>query len=118
VPEAARVLRPGGEMVFLVNGTLAILCMPDEPEIRPLVDRMLRPYFGLHRLDWRSDDSANFCIGYGAWIRLLRSNGFEVEDLVELQAPEGFLGVRFGWLEPEWAKRWPAEEIWKARKAG
>ena len=31
----------------------------------------------------------NFALGYGDWIRLLRANGFEVEDLVELQAPEG-----------------------------
>ena len=30
IPEAARLLRPGGELVFLRNSTLVILCSPDE----------------------------------------------------------------------------------------
>ncbi len=30
IPEAARLLRPGGELVFLRNSTLAILCSPDD----------------------------------------------------------------------------------------
>jgi SAM-dependent methyltransferase len=79
VPEAARLLRPGGELVFLVNGTLSILCMPDEEEVLPPVDQLLRPYFGLHRMQWKSDDSVAFHLGYGAWIALLRANGFEIE---------------------------------------
>ena len=31
--------------------------------------------------------AVEFHLGYGDWIRLLRANGFEVEDLIELQAP-------------------------------
>ena len=31
MPEAARLLRPGGRLVFLTNSTLAMLCVPDEP---------------------------------------------------------------------------------------
>src|ERR671916_973722 len=30
IPEAARILRPGGRLVFLVNGTLVILCTADD----------------------------------------------------------------------------------------
>ena len=30
IPEAARLLRPGGELVFLRNSTLAMLCAPDD----------------------------------------------------------------------------------------
>ena len=30
IPEAARLLRPGGRLVFLVNGVLLALCLPDE----------------------------------------------------------------------------------------
>jgi len=30
IPEAARLLRPGGRLVFLMNGTLLMLCVPDE----------------------------------------------------------------------------------------
>ena len=87
VPEAARLLRPGGRLVFLVNGLMLTLCSPDAEE--PATDRLLRPYFGLHRLEWSADNSVNFCLGYGDWIRLLRSSGFDVEDLVELRPRRG-----------------------------
>src|ERR671914_1368916 len=50
IPEAARLLRPGGHLVFLVNGTLMNLTSPDALE-RP-GRRLLRDYFGLHRLEW------------------------------------------------------------------
>ena len=32
IPEAARLLRPGGRLVFLGNSTLLMLCAPDEDE--------------------------------------------------------------------------------------
>jgi len=115
VPEAARLLRPEGELVFLVNGTLSILTSPDEE--KPPGRELLRPYFGMHRFDWEDDDSVNFYLGYGDWIRLLRGCGFEVLDLVELQAPESGREHRYPVLpERWWARQWPSEEIWRARK--
>ena len=54
IPEAARLLRPGGRLIFLINATLLMLCMPDEE--RPATNEMLRPLRGLHRLEWSSDD--------------------------------------------------------------
>ncbi len=115
IPEAARLLRPGGWLIFLVNGTLMLLCTPpDAAEDTPAGECLARPYFGLHRLDW-NDGSANFALGYGDWLRLLRANGFDVEDLIEVQAPEGAT-TDFPIVTPEWARQWPAEEIWKARK--
>jgi hypothetical protein len=48
-------------------------------------------------------------------IRLLRSSGLEVEDLVELRPAEGAT-TRFPYVRPEWSRRWPSEEVWKARK--
>jgi SAM-dependent methyltransferase len=116
VPEAARLLRPGGRLVFLVNSAVLMLCMPDEDEIRPAVERLLRPYFGMHRFEWRSDDSVNFNLTHGEWIRLLRTSGFEVEDLIEVRAPEGAARPSEELARPEWARQWPTEEIWKARK--
>jgi SAM-dependent methyltransferase len=116
VPEAARLLRPGGELVFLVNGTFSVLCWPDDEE-EPPTEELRRPYFGLGRLEWPDDGSVEFHQGYGSWIRVLRESGFEVVDLVELRAPEGAEPTRFpGWVSPDWARRWPAEEIWRARK--
>ncbi len=114
VPEAARLLRPGGELIFLVNGTILMLCMPDDDS--PATDRLVRDYFGMHRFEWPGEDGIDFHIGYGEWIRVLRANGFEVEDLIEIQAPADAEETRYPWASKEWARRWPSEEIWKARK--
>jgi len=114
IPEAARLLRPGGELVFLLHGMISVLCSPDD-EDEPLPDRLLRDYFGLHRIDWPDPGGTTFHLGYGEWIRLLRANGFEVIDLLEVRPPEGAT-TRFPWITLEWARRWPCEEVWKARK--
>ncbi len=117
VPEASRLLRPGGLLEFLTNGTLLMLCMPEEDA--PVEEQLLRDYFGMHRFEWpQIDKSVEFHLGYGDWIRLLRQEGFEVEELREVQAPEAAEPNRFGYVSPEWARRWPSEEVWLARKRG
>jgi SAM-dependent methyltransferase len=117
IPEAARLLRPGGELVFLVNGIFAILCDPDAGEDAPADDRLHRPLFGMHRLQWTGEDSVEFHLPHGKLIELLRESGFEVEGLTEIRPPDGST-TRYPWASLEWAQRWPCEEIWKARKAG
>lgn len=116
VPEAARLLRPGGELVFLVNGTFLMLCVPDGATGRKAGGHLLRDYFGMHRFDWPDGRTVDFHLGYGDWIRLLRCNGFQIEDMIELRPPEG-ADTRFAFVTSAWARRWPAEEVWKARKA-
>lgn len=116
VAEAARLLRPGGRLVFLTNGYLLMLCAPDAEE-DPATDRLLRPSFGMHRFEWPDDPSVEFHLAHGDWIRVLRENGFEVEDLIELQAPADAQTNAF-FVSPEWAQRWPSEEVWVARKRG
>ena len=115
IPEAARLLRERGLLVFLRNSTLAILCSPD---VGAVGDRLLRPQFGMHRFDWRGDDGGiEFHLGHGDWVRLLRANGFEILDLIELQAPAGAVThEHYDFVSAEWAKQWPSEEIWVARK--
>jgi len=115
IPEATRLLRPGGRLHFLVNGTLLMLCSPDD-EDAPVEDRLLRDYFDMHRFDWPGDSAVDFHLGYGDWIRLLRANGLEVEDLVEVRPQEGAT-TRYPWARLDWARRWPSEEVWKARKS-
>ena len=87
VPEAARVLRGGGRLIFLVNGLLLMLAMPDEE--RPASNELLRPLRALRRLEWSEDDSVNFHLSHGDWIDLLRGNGLTVERLAELYPPDG-----------------------------
>ena len=55
IPEAARLLRPGGELIFLLNSVLLMLTVPDA-EDQPATDRLLRPFFGMHRFEWPDDD--------------------------------------------------------------
>lgn len=114
IPEASRLLRSGGELVFLGNSTLFMLCVPDEDET-PATAELLRPQFGMHRFEWSDDPTIEFHLGHGDWIRLLRQNGFEVLDLVELR-PEAGATSPFGFVETWWAERWPCEEVWRARK--
>ena len=114
IPEASRLLRPRGRLVFLINATLLMLCMPDAE--RAATNELLRPLRGLHRLEWSDEDSVNFALGYGDWIRVLTGNGFVVENLIELWPKEGAT-TDFPFVTPEWAAQWPSEEVWIARKA-
>jgi hypothetical protein len=49
-------------------------------------------------------------------LRLLRDTGFEIEALHELQAPEGDDAEPRFFLTRGWARRWPCEEVWVARR--
>jgi SAM-dependent methyltransferase len=113
IPEAARLLRPGGELVFLKHGTLLALCAPDGEGAADA--RLLRDYFGLHRLEWSDDESIEFTLPIGEWLRLFRRNGLEALDLIELRAPADGV-TRYPYVTAAWASRWPSEEIWRVRK--
>jgi len=113
IPEAARLLRSGGRLVFMCNTPLAILCAPDEEGA--VVETLQRPQKGLGRIEW---DGIEFHLAHGERIDLLRANELEVERLVELYAPDDAVDHEYyDGVGVEWAKRWPAEEIWMARKA-
>ena len=114
VPEAARLLRPGGELIFLVNSALLVLCEADEDGVAAS-DRLRRPAFGMYRMEWPGESGVEFHLSHGDWIRLLRRSGFEIEDLIEIQAPEDGT-TRYDFVTLEWARQWPSEEIWKARR--
>jgi SAM-dependent methyltransferase len=117
IPEASRLLRPGGELMFLGNGTILAMCVREYESEGPATDRLLRSYFGMHRFEWPDDESIEFHLGYGDWIRLLRANDFEILDLVELR-PHEDATTRYPFVDLEWARRWPSEEVWRARKHG
>ena len=113
IPEAARLVRTGGRLVFLCNSTLVILCSGDD---EPAGERLERPQFGLHRTEW-PEGGVEFHLPHGEWVDLLRANGFEIERLLELQAPpDAETHPYYAYVTADWARQWPAEEIWVARK--
>ena len=114
LPEAYRLLRRGGKLAFLHTSPLAYCCFPDVGQI---TEQLQRPYFDVHRVIWPGDDGVEFQLGHGDWIALLRDTGFVVERLIELQATESAVTHEYYNDVPvEWARQWPEEEIWVARK--
>ena len=113
VPETARLLREKGRLVFLRNSPLSMLCMTLER-----VDECLqRPQHGTGRIEWPDTREVEFHPSHGELIDILRGAGFEVERLIELYAPDDAeTHAYYGYVTAEWARKWPAEEIWVASK--
>mgnify|MGYP003111889343 FL=1 len=116
IPEAARLLKPGGRLHFLGNHPLVLLCTP--PDGSPTEPVLHRDWRGMHRFDWRTVEidpgGVEFNLGFADWLRLFRDSGFVVEDHLELSIPrssEDRHGVTI-----EWARRFPVEQVWKLRR--
>jgi SAM-dependent methyltransferase len=112
VPEAARLLRPGGLFAFSHTSIILALCWAldaDHPS-----DRLVHDYFGLRSLD--DGDTIDFNLPYGEWIRLFRQHGFEIEDLIEPRpGPDATSSYRNA-EDLAWSRRWPSESIWRLRR--
>jgi len=114
LPEVARLLRPGGRVVFLTNSHLSALCVPPDEGVAQ--ERLLRGYAQAYRVKW-AGGGVEFHPSHGDWVRLLRRSGFVVEALHELFAPADRSDHPFYEIvSPHWASRWPAEELWVARR--
>jgi SAM-dependent methyltransferase len=112
IREAARLARPGGRLIFLCNSTLSVLCMTMEG----IGEQLVRPQLGLHKTEWEDTKEVEFHLGHGDWVDLLRSNGFEVERLVELFAPaDAETHSFYNYVTADWASQWPSEDLWVAR---
>jgi SAM-dependent methyltransferase len=115
LPEAHRLLRPGGRLVFMRPTPLLYLCGGEDGR---LTETLHEPKRGMNRFEapGRSDE---FVLSHGDLFAALRSSGLEVENLVEVYAPEGAQRHEYyAYTTPEWARQWPADEIWAARKPG
>ena len=112
VPEAARVLRTGGRLVFSHSSPIEALCW-DEPS-QSMTSRLQRPYFDLHREDW--SEYVTFNLPYSGWVRLFRDSGLLVEDLIELRPAADAVSTYRDDADRAWARRFPMDEIWRLRK--
>jgi SAM-dependent methyltransferase len=112
VPEAARVLRPGGLLAFSIASPLHFLCW--NPKTQHIDDRLHGDYFQM-RSD-ENESSIQFQRPYGDWIRLFRRHGLLVEELLHLRPPARATTTYTDYVSLEWARRWPAEDLWRVRK--
>jgi len=112
--EVGRLLRPRGSLIFVTNSPLLMACTPEDGARAG--DRLLRDYFASPVREYPDEGVVEFHLTHGNWIELLNAYGFVVERLVELRPPHG-TQPRFDFVSIEWARRWPSEEIWVARKA-
>jgi SAM-dependent methyltransferase len=113
VPQVARLLRPGGLFAFNHPSPFETVCWPlDADEVG---ERLALDYFGMHRFD--DGEETFFNLPYGEWIRLFRANGFAVEGLIEPQPGPNATSSYRSAASLAWARRWPAENIWRLRLA-
>jgi SAM-dependent methyltransferase len=112
VPEASRLLRPGGLLAFSAATPILNICW-NEVEDR-IDERLHANYFEQHRFEDAS--SVVFSLPYGQWIALFRRCGFIIEDLIELRAPVEPETTYTDFVRHDWARKWPAEQIWRVRR--
>jgi SAM-dependent methyltransferase len=114
VREAGRLLRAGGRLVFLTNSTLLVTCTSEDGG--GASTWLVRDHFSRFRIESHEDGPVEFHLTHGRWVRILRAHGFLVEDLIETRPPRD-APPRPEFATPEWADRWPTEDIWIATKA-
>ncbi len=112
VPQAARVLRPGGRLVFSTSSPFRNLAQNRRTD--RIGGRLLYDYFGLHRVEY--PEEVNFQLPYGEWIRLFSDNGLVVESLTETRPRPDDKTPYLTTRESLWARHWPLESIWQVRK--
>ena len=111
VPEIARLLRPGGRCAFSHTTQLALLTDAGKGPTK----KLHREWSEVRNITW-PEGTSEFQRSPGEWIRLFGAHDLEVEDLIELLAPEGAATTYDEFASYEWARRWPAEQIWKLRR--
>jgi ubiquinone/menaquinone biosynthesis C-methylase UbiE len=112
IPEVARVLRPGGRLAFSIHSPLLFICWNPKTE---RVDRRL--HFDYFDMRSEADESSiQFQLPYGEWIELFRSSGLELQRLVHLRPADDATTTYDDYAPYEWARRWPAEDLWVVDK--
>ncbi len=116
VPEAARLLRPGGLFAFSANTPLLDLAWPPDAD-HPGEQLVLNYWEQIQRIE-PPGEAIGFQLTYGEWIALFIAQGFTVESLVELRPAADAVSSYRSEADREWARRWPMEHIWRVRRRG
>ena len=93
-----------------------MLTSPDVDPIEPAGTELLRPYFGMRRFEWVDDDVGRLpprLRRLDPRADLARLRGRAARRAAQPRASDS---GRYDLFTAEWAERWPAEEMWKARK--
>jgi SAM-dependent methyltransferase len=112
VSEASRVLKPTGLFAFCMSTPIRDICF--DSDVGKVKSELAADYFELSACD--DGQTVEYQLPYGAWIRLFRRHGLVVEDLVEIQAPVDATTTYSDFVPASWARKWPAEHIWKLKK--
>jgi ubiquinone/menaquinone biosynthesis C-methylase UbiE len=112
IREVARILRPGGLFAFCMSSPLRDLCWDEETDM--VTDHLQMNYFRMGKSEYQ--ESTSYQYGYGKWIQLFLQYGFIIENLIEIRAPKGKQTSYVDFIPYAWARKWPAENIWKIRK--
>lgn len=117
LPEAWRLLRPGGRLVFLGNHPMVILCSPLDGS--PCDRTLHRPYRDMWGADWTTVEfepsGVCFNLTTSGWMDLFAKIGFTVTRYQELFAPDWAMGTRAA-IPADWAKEFPIEQVWHLEK--
>jgi len=114
--EAHRLLRPHGQLILITNSPLLMTCTP--PDGGPVRDWLVRDHFGAPWFEFPDEGAVEFHLTHGEWVRMLNAMGFVLENLIEVQPSPEARARAVGFASLKWARRWPSEDIWVARKAG
>lgn len=115
IPECARLLRPGGLLAWCWGTPTLEACWPVDTEVAGR--ELVRDVHDMHRFIDEMDGTVSFMLPHSRTIAALRGAGLVVEDLLELRPPADATSTYRPLPEQlEWARRWPMEEIWRARK--
>ncbi|MGI0055274.1 MAG: class I SAM-dependent methyltransferase [Thermoplasmata archaeon] len=113
IPECARVLKPGGRLVFATSSPFRFVT--HDAKWDRLGRQLIHPYFGRGRLAWRGG-AVEFVPTYGEWIGLFRQHHLTVERLVETR-PRANARTRYlSVADAKWGRSWPIEVIWSLRR--
>ncbi len=114
VPEAARVLRPGGILAVCTLSPLVSMCV--DHASGALAESLQNNYFDLYGTD--CEDVVMYALTYSDWVGVGRDSGLVLESLHDLRPPADWKPLYDGQhhLRFEWARQWPAEHVYVFRK--